>query len=1005
MKKTLAIFILIFVVVFSFVACEETIEIPTLTAPANVRAEGGHIVWNPVDHASKYTISIDGKEYFCVENKYPVSGISDGEHTITVKANGDDIAYRTSLYSEPFTLNLLEGTVASGGYYSQFDELTMKESFLGYGFDVINSSVFYDKTVKTSSPIFDNSALMNLRLLKVDSKRSYVDEVQSADIESFMNSWNANLNVDVSWGKKRIGGSVDVAAAYSGGSETAKSKYYHCMTFNNQKFYIVMQGTTDQYRNMLSAGFEQDLYSNMSPAELFNKYGTHFITSAVMGGKINSYYLYSSEKETSFHDVSAAVSTNVRYWVGSTNVEVSGGYRQLAAQQNIYIKNTLEVIGGGDVGMLSDSDIGSKYADWEKSLEDHPSLIGIKDSASLWPIWELIDPAKDTRTDYTWTDESGKLCTGTRAQQLQGYFLKYGVDNYNLLAQEAGIPEIKEPESISNILVNGKGPVNGVYEVYSGIGNRITFTVSPEDAIGFSKIVRLSEASDYVTIDEANSEIIVADSIPTDYAINNTLTVIVSCGDVKETIKIRIIKTYDVNFIVGMNDDVQIENPELYYGIKHGNRITQPTMVEKYDKFIFKGWFTDDTYNNKFDFDNTTITSNLTLYAKWEVFRPTISFVTNINGFVMEPVSIDYKTKFVPNATPACDGYIFKGFFTDVALTEEFDMDLLLIRDFVLYLKWEPIEYTATFVAEGVTVETITYTMNDTSLKEPKVPKKDNYDGKWEDYTITVGGMTINAEYSLIEYTVTLNVLDETPVVSEYSAIDFGATIKLDKPLRNDYLFMGWYDNPDFEGEPIKELTEPKDYSLYAKHLVATINEDTSISGAYYHINYASNTEDEVFVVPDMHNDVLVTFISSQASFPDSEMTIMLPESVTTFELGTSGSITIETLRIEGTVTNLSLDFVSASSISIDKMILGDSFEAVNLDFVDVTSCNIFIPESVSNIIGDIGLVDEEYGVVNIYFEAEEAPENMSINKGTYENGLTINYYYDCSLEDFEALQ
>ena len=101
-------------------------------------------------------------------------------------------------------------------------------------------------------------------------------------MEEFIQSWNANAHVNVSWGKKKIGGSVDVDVKYSGGVENAKSKYFHSISFYNQEFYIVMQSDLSTYKSILNEGFINDLYSDMEPAVFFDRYGTHFITSAVM---------------------------------------------------------------------------------------------------------------------------------------------------------------------------------------------------------------------------------------------------------------------------------------------------------------------------------------------------------------------------------------------------------------------------------------------------------------------------------------------------------------------------------------------------------------------------------------------------------------------------------------------------------------------------------------------------------------------------------------------------
>ena len=184
-----------------------------LATPTGLRIEGGNLCWNPVEYASQYTVSIDGAEYYCSDYKYSLDGVKDGEHVFNVKANGDGVLYTSSAFSAELRVELEGSAPVSRGYYGQFDELTKNESFLGYGFDVINSSVFSDKYIKTSFPLFDNEKLMQQRLVKVDSKHSYIDEIESSDMEKFVQQWNVNANVNVSWGKKRIGGSVGVEAA------------------------------------------------------------------------------------------------------------------------------------------------------------------------------------------------------------------------------------------------------------------------------------------------------------------------------------------------------------------------------------------------------------------------------------------------------------------------------------------------------------------------------------------------------------------------------------------------------------------------------------------------------------------------------------------------------------------------------------------------------------------------------------------------------------------------
>ena len=67
------------------------------------------------------------------------------------------------------------------------------------------------------------------------------------------------------------------------------------------------------------------------------------------------------------------------------------------------------------------------------------------------------------------------------------------------------------------------------------------------------------------------------------------------------------------------------------------------------------------------------------------------------------------------------------------------------------------VEYTVTFVAEGVTVGTATYTVESTEITEPEVPAKEHYTGAWEAYELDFTNATVNAAYTAIEYTITFN--------------------------------------------------------------------------------------------------------------------------------------------------------------------------------------------------------------------------------------------------------
>lgn len=73
--------------------------------------------------------------------------------------------------------------------------------------------------------------------------------------------------------------------------------------------------------------------------------------------------------------------------------------------------------------------------------------------------------------------------------------------------------------------------------------------------------------------------------------------------------------------------------------------------------------------------------------------------------------------------------------------------DMALVSKFTQALR----EYTVTFVADGATVGTATYTVEDKDIEEPAVPEKEGYTGVWEAYELTTGDITVNAVYTEVE--------------------------------------------------------------------------------------------------------------------------------------------------------------------------------------------------------------------------------------------------------------
>ena len=158
--------------------------------------------------------------------------------------------------------------------------------------------------------------------------------------------------------------------------------------------------------------------------------------------------------------------------------------------------------------------------------------------------------------------------------------------------------------------------------------------------------------------------------------------------------------------------------------------------------------------------------------------------------------------------------------------------------------------YTATFVADGETVDEVEFTVEDEALTEPTVPSKVGYTGEWEEYDIVADDITVDAVYTAIVYGIEYVGLEDGthPNVSEYTIES--ETIVLQDASRVGYDFVGWYD-----GE--QEVTEIASGSHGDKTLTAkwqaigyTISYDGLMNGT--HSNASEYTiESETIVLQD----------------------------------------------------------------------------------------------------------------------------------------------------------
>ncbi len=76
--------------------------------------------------------------------------------------------------------------------------------------------------------------------------------------------------------------------------------------------------------------------------------------------------------------------------------------------------------------------------------------------------------------------------------------------------------------------------------------------------------------------------------------------------------------------------------------------------------------------------------------------------------------------------------------------------------DIFVYAIYTPIKYVASFVVGDEVIDTVEFTIEDKELSRiPEIPAKKGYEGKWSSYTLGTSDITITAEYTLKVFTAT----------------------------------------------------------------------------------------------------------------------------------------------------------------------------------------------------------------------------------------------------------
>ena len=199
--------------------------------------------------------------------------------------------------------------------------------------------------------------------------------------------------------------------------------------------------------------------------------------------------------------------------------------------------------------------------------------------------------------------------------------------------------------------------------------------------------------------------------------------------------------------------------------------------------YTFIGWYNGES---EWNFE-TPVTADLTLTAKWQINRYTITFDT-AGGSEVPSITQDYGTAITPPAAPTRTGYTFAGWDREIPTA-------MPAENMTITARWQVNQYTITFKPENGGQDIVIKQDYGTAITPPAAPTRTGYTfAGWDresPTTMPAGDMTITAQWQLNRYTITFDTAggSEVPSITQ----DYGTAITPPAaPTRTGYTFAGW---------------------------------------------------------------------------------------------------------------------------------------------------------------------------------------------------------------------
>lgn len=286
-----------------------------------------------------------------------------------------------------------------------------------------------------------------------------------------------------------------------------------------------------------------------------------------------------------------------------------------------------------------------------------------------------------------------------------------------------------------------------------------------------------------------------------------------------------------------------------------GDTLTETVTEPSRDGYTFDGWYTENTFENKYTLPNIYPTSSYNVYAKWTINQYTVTFIYG-NGKPNDEVTLDFGSKLTEPNEPNKEGHTFAGWYYGTTPVV-FDTFTVPASDIEIEVKWTVNPYTIEFdVNNGDNpVSPITQNYN-TTVTKPADPEREGYtfngwflEGSNTPYvfsTMPSSNITLVAQWKANPYDLKINIKGKEEVVTTIYH-DQNISDVLTYSLEEGKSFNGWYSDQNLTTRFNTDGKVSGDITVYAEYTINT-----------YKVNFIS--EGKVIYSPTKEYGTAVSF-------------------------------------------------------------------------------------------------------------------------------------------------